>query len=100
MTRNTPALDLPNTVHQRTSLGRSELFAAKLDLSDFERRYLSVVTGITPQNVLTNLMFGPEVSPPAVSRLISKGLIETAQPVRKKPQRRRYVELFSARDGA
>ena len=99
MTQKTASVDLPLTVHQRTPLGRTELSAAKLNLSDFERRYLSVVTGITPQNVLTNLMFGPAVSPPTVSRLLSERLIEAVQASAKKPQRRRYVELFSAPDG-
>ena len=94
------SVDSATTVHQRTPLGRSELLAAKLDLSDFERRYLSVVTGITAQNVLMNLMFEPNAAKPAVERLITEGLIEIVQPSPSKPQRKRSVELFSARDGA
>ena len=100
MKPKTSSVDLATTVHQRTPLGRSELFAAKLDLSDFERRYLSVVTGITPQNVLMNLMFEPGTPKPAVERLVAEGLIELIQPSPGKPQRKRSVELFSARDGA
>ena len=66
----------PDAVFKRTRAGQCELIARRIQLSEADRRLLSVMTGFTRLADLAGLLGEPEVPHSVVASLLELGLIE------------------------
>lgn len=69
-----------NAVHRRTPSGQAALLSRSRELSRVEKRFLGVVTGLTPLRVLLDMGFDDPALAPAISRLAELGYIEIVEP--------------------
>ncbi|WP_374320092.1 hypothetical protein [Aquabacterium sp.] len=66
----------PDAVFKRTRAGQCELIARRIQLSEADRRLLSVMTGFTRLADLAGLLGEPEVPHSVVASLLELGLIK------------------------
>jgi hypothetical protein len=86
-------------IFERTHAGQCEMLTHEVELDDFERRLLGILTGFTSLGDIMQLLGEAEIPQSAIQKLLAEGLIQPHEAKRSEVNKQVHLGAWRAAHG-